>query len=511
MRNNNHLSARIVILAILLSMSITSFGQNSSRYDDPLYQTAGASKELRGLFNKDGNGKGETKKREDNSAKNTVDNAKNEKDIKNTDGKVDDVTLVVSGSDVTEKDATLNALRSAIEQVYGTFVSANTEILNDELVKDEIVSVSKGNVKSYETVSVVQLPNGQTSVTVKATVSRSKLIKYAKSKGSSAEFEGQTFAMNIKLMELRSKNAMKAYEHMCEEIKGLLSLGAFDFKVELGEPVVALSYYGHGKRDYEDEINGYSVPIIISVLATPVTSQIVSLLNNTLNSIKLSQSEVDEYTKRGNYNYLYNYTMHCSVTKNNVTRPNDIVLPFGIVPLDSDDQVNWAAISAFLDYYLVSNSNPNYRLSWQQSNKNIKAINIEVPSSYKSYRPRTISDREADYLCFVDSEGNCFSSMQISKYQTQPYLSYEIEPDMPGWFSERIDLFSNWKQWQLSENEATNESSKKAKVKKSKSSSSTRPSYPEQIICKYNLSFFIPKDEIAEFKGFTLHKSGDNK
>ena len=34
------------------------------------------------------------------------------------------------------------ALRSAIEQAFGTFVSANTTILNDEVVKDEIARLA---------------------------------------------------------------------------------------------------------------------------------------------------------------------------------------------------------------------------------------------------------------------------------------------------------------------------------------------------------------------------------
>ena len=45
---------------------------------------------------------------------------------------VDDVTLVVSGDGETKEDATHVALRSAVEQAYGVFVSANTEIVNDE-------------------------------------------------------------------------------------------------------------------------------------------------------------------------------------------------------------------------------------------------------------------------------------------------------------------------------------------------------------------------------------------
>jgi hypothetical protein len=60
------------------------------------------------------------------------------------------VTLVVSGSGKTQDEAKQNALRSAIEQAFGTFISSKTEILNDSLVKDEIVSVANGNIQKFE-------------------------------------------------------------------------------------------------------------------------------------------------------------------------------------------------------------------------------------------------------------------------------------------------------------------------------------------------------------------------
>ena len=120
-----------------------------------------------------------------------------------TFAQVDEVTLTTIGTGRNEDEATLRALRSALEQSFGTFVSANTTIINDELLRDEIASTSKGNVKSYKKLSVVQLPNRTTSVTLQATVSINKLISYARNNGSRAEFAGQTYAMNVKLLKLQ--------------------------------------------------------------------------------------------------------------------------------------------------------------------------------------------------------------------------------------------------------------------------------------------------------------------
>ena len=64
--------------------------------------------------------------------------------------KGDDVALVVSGEGVNQEEAIACALRSAIEQTYGSFVSANTTLLNDDLIKNEIVTITTGNIQDYK-------------------------------------------------------------------------------------------------------------------------------------------------------------------------------------------------------------------------------------------------------------------------------------------------------------------------------------------------------------------------
>ena len=112
----------------------------------------------------------------------------------------EEISLTVSSDGATKDDALKNALRTAIEQAYGAFVSANTTILNDELVKDEIVTVSNGSIKDYKEVSSFEKPDGSGyMITVNATVSLPHLITYAKNHGSECEFAGNTFGMELKL------------------------------------------------------------------------------------------------------------------------------------------------------------------------------------------------------------------------------------------------------------------------------------------------------------------------
>ncbi len=127
---------------------------------------------------------------------------------------VEEVTLVVSGDGATKEEATHVALRSAIEQAFGCFVSANTEILNDSLVKDEIVTVSNGSISSYEEINVTELDSALLSVTLRATVSVNKLISYAQSKGSSCELSGALLTQEKRMLEMNIANTKKALNHL---------------------------------------------------------------------------------------------------------------------------------------------------------------------------------------------------------------------------------------------------------------------------------------------------------
>jgi hypothetical protein len=116
------------------------------------------------------------------------------------------VTLVVSGQGETQEQAKQNALRSAIEQAFGTFISSKTEILNDNFVKDEIVSVSNGNIQNFDIISELQIPKGGYAMTLKATVSVTKLTSFVERKGIAIEFKGSLFAFNINLQKINENN-----------------------------------------------------------------------------------------------------------------------------------------------------------------------------------------------------------------------------------------------------------------------------------------------------------------
>lgn len=193
--------------------------------------------------------------------------------------------LVVSADGETKDEATKVALRSAIEQAYGTFVSANTTILNDELVKDEIVTVSSGNIAGYEEIASALLPNGRQSVTLKASVCVSKLVSYAKSKGASTEFSGAAFAMNIKMKELNKKNEKIALENLLKQVEQLIPY-VYDKTLEVGNPKV--------RQDGK-----YDIPMKLNIVTNDNFLNLRNYIFSTIDGICLSEEECKEYSDMG--------------------------------------------------------------------------------------------------------------------------------------------------------------------------------------------------------------------
>jgi hypothetical protein len=147
------------------------------------------------------------------------------------------VTLTVSGSGKTIEEARLNALRTAVEQAFGTFISSNTEILNDDIVKDEIISVANGNVQKYDIVSQLEIPNVGYAITLNTTVSIAKLTSFAESKGVEVEFKGGMFGTTIKLQKLNEESEYLAIKNLLVQTLSVLE-SSYDYSLKVETPLL---------------------------------------------------------------------------------------------------------------------------------------------------------------------------------------------------------------------------------------------------------------------------------
>lgn len=201
------------------------------------------------------------------------------------DNPKDEVELVVSADGLTKEEATHAALRNAIELAFGTFVSSNTAILDDEMVKDEIVTVSSGNIKSYKVLSETQIGD-RWMVSLQAVVSVSKLIAFAKAKGSEAELAGGLFMANIKMQELYKKNEETAMANLAKQMQ-ILFPSCFDYDVKVDEPEQL-----EKERDSDEDFDQpyYLLKLRVSVKATKTAKDAYNLFWNTVKSLSTDEN-----------------------------------------------------------------------------------------------------------------------------------------------------------------------------------------------------------------------------
>lgn len=205
-----------------------------------------------------------------------------------------DVTLTVLGTGVNKEEAVTNALRSAIEQAYGVFVSSDLTILNDEVVRNEIATISKGNIKSYKELSVSLLPNNNYSVTLSAVVSTDKLINYAKANNFRIEFAGGVFGQRLKILELNEKNEKIAIDNMVHQLN-LIIPHMFYFKVDSLE------------TPRTDRNSNYYIPARLRIYANDYNVEFNNVFFGTLKSLSLTENERHEYEQMNREYYEYDF------------------------------------------------------------------------------------------------------------------------------------------------------------------------------------------------------------
>ena len=197
------------------------------------------------------------------------------------------VTITVTGQGKTIDEAKTNALRSAIEQAFGAFVSSNTTILNDSLVKDEIVSVTNGNIQKYDVLNETPMTDGSYVTTLKATVSVSKLTSFCESKGVVVEFKGGLFTINIKQQILNEQAEIKAIWETLFLLNPIMNQ-SFDYTLKTSDP-----------KSLDDKNLNWEIPFTVSVSSNKNIDFVFDYLKNSMKNISLTAQEVENYKSLG--------------------------------------------------------------------------------------------------------------------------------------------------------------------------------------------------------------------
>ena len=87
------------------------------------------------------------------------------------------VTLIVHGVGISENEAVKDALVSAINQVSGRFVFAEKIITNDELTKDNLITISNGMVTDFKQIASNRRPDGKFEIKASVSVEKDRSLK----------------------------------------------------------------------------------------------------------------------------------------------------------------------------------------------------------------------------------------------------------------------------------------------------------------------------------------------
>ena len=194
-----------------------------------------------------------------------------------------DVSITSSGSGKTLEDAKQAALRSSTEQAFGAFISSKTEMFNDQVVADQMASVSSGNIKSYEVLNESQLPDGSWGVTLKTIVSVDKLTSFVEAKGIAIEIKGGMFALNIKQQLLNEQGEIKAVSEMVGLLHEPMQI-SFDYDIKSGNPI-----------SVDAESKNWEIPLLVTATCNKNIDFCANYCIKTLAALSLSSKEVKSY------------------------------------------------------------------------------------------------------------------------------------------------------------------------------------------------------------------------
>jgi hypothetical protein len=139
------------------------------------------------------------------------------------------VSIITSGEAITSELAVNSALRKAIESVLGAFISSKTIIANDSLLSDDFVSISSGNINSFEIISETK-QGDLFRVVVSSVVSPEKIaLKASTITGTTFELSGGLYYQNILKEEFYKKQELTALQNFYEQWK---NIGLFNYEVQ---------------------------------------------------------------------------------------------------------------------------------------------------------------------------------------------------------------------------------------------------------------------------------------
>lgn len=145
-----------------------------------------------------------------------------------------DVTIISEGTGKNKSEATMSALKFALAEAYGTYISSRSSIDTNDLFSDETVMITNGNIKSYKEISYNESSH---VIKLNVLVSLDKLNKYVENHGSNVSIDGSRLIVNRELKAINRGNTDISFNHFLEKLSET-ACKCYNYSLTVGEPKI---------------------------------------------------------------------------------------------------------------------------------------------------------------------------------------------------------------------------------------------------------------------------------
>lgn len=143
--------------------------------------------------------------------------------------------VIADGYGPTPEAALQNALQNAVEQAAGAYVSSITEIENDEIVKDEVLSLSHGFIKEHRKLSESKF-EADYKVVAAAIIVEKQMMERLEASGLKVDYNASGLVSKLKEWDKMKEDEYKMASALFD-IHELKNYGIiWDYNIQVNEP-----------------------------------------------------------------------------------------------------------------------------------------------------------------------------------------------------------------------------------------------------------------------------------
>lgn len=198
---------------------------------------------------------------------------------------INNESILVSGFGNSRESAINNCVYQAINLVTNMYINSETIIVNEKLIKETIKQIGSSEILEYEIIKERIIDENNFEITLKFIIKTDTLVGFFKSNGMILNFDKNSFTYKLKNHKVKEEQEIEIiYDLIGNLNEGLQT--SFDYKMQAFSPIVSST----GTNDWK-------IPLRVFVLPNENFKNNFKLLFKTLETLSLSELEIEEYKK----------------------------------------------------------------------------------------------------------------------------------------------------------------------------------------------------------------------